>query len=162
SVLLLSGLGAAGLVACAQPVARLLAELTRGVPDVSTLTAAIAGFAPGLLGYGLFALHSRALYARGRNRSVAVATLIGWGGVTLALVRRAVSLPERVRVPAVTVGNSLGMLALGAALVVLVARRAGRPAVSGLARTGVATLAAGGLAAVAGIAIRLPLPPHPG
>ncbi|MEN3304204.1 MAG: putative peptidoglycan lipid flippase [Micromonosporaceae bacterium] len=162
SVLLLSGLGAAGLVALAQPVARLLAQVTRGVPNVPTLAAAIVGFAPGLLGYGLFALHSRALYARGRNRSVALATLIGWGGVTLASVALALALPDRYRVTAVTLGNSLGMLALGATLVVLVARRAGRPAVQGLARTALATLGAGALAALAGLAVRLPLPPHPG
>jgi putative peptidoglycan lipid II flippase len=162
SVLLLSGLGAAGLVAAAQPVARLLAQVTRGVPSVPTLAAAIAGFAPGLLGYGLFALHSRALYARGRNRCVAIATLIGWGGVTLASVVLALALPDRYRVLAVTLGNSLGMLVLGAVLVILVARRAGRPALEGLARTGMATVSAGGLAALAGLAVRLPLPPARG
>jgi putative peptidoglycan lipid II flippase len=162
SVLLLSGLGAAGLVALAQPVARLLVQLTRGAPNVSTLAAAIIGFAPGLLGYGLFALHSRALYARARNRSVALATLVGWGGVTLASVLLALALPGRYRVLAVTVGNSLGMLVLGAVLVILVARGAGRPALDGLARTGLVTVSAGGLAALAGLAVRLPLPPATG
>jgi putative peptidoglycan lipid II flippase len=162
SVLLLSGLGAAGLIALAQPLARLLAEVTRGVPSVATLAAAIAGFGPGLLGYGLFALHSRALYARGRNRSVALATLVGWGGVTLASVALALTLPGRYRVPAVSIGNSVGMLALGAVLLVLVSRWAGRPALSGLTRSGLCTLLAGALAALAGIAVRLPLPPTPG
>jgi putative peptidoglycan lipid II flippase len=162
SVLLLSGLGAAGLVALADPVARLLAQVTRGIPSVPTLAAAIAGFAPGLLGYGLFALHSRALYARGRNRSVALATLIGWGGVTLASVALALVLPDRFRVLAVTLGNSLGMLVLGVVLAVLVARAAGRPALHGLTRTALATLCAGVVAALAGLAVRLPLPPDPG
>lgn len=162
SVLLLSGLGAAGLVALAQPLARLLVEVTRGVPDAGTLAAAIAWFAPGLLGYGLFALHSRALYARGQNRSVAVATLLGWGAVTVASVGLALVLPDRYRVPGVAAGNSLGMLVLGAVLVVLVARRTGRASVAGLPRSGGVAVLAGGLGAVAGVAVRLPLPATPG
>jgi putative peptidoglycan lipid II flippase len=162
SVLLLSGLGTAALLALARPVALLVARITGGGPSVATLAAAIAGFAPGLLGYGLFALHSRALYARGRNSSVALATLVGWGGVTVASVALALALPVRYRVPAVTVGNSIGMLVLGGVLLLLVARRAGRPALRGLTRTGLATLAAGALAALAGIAVRLPMPSTPG
>jgi putative peptidoglycan lipid II flippase len=162
SVLLLSTLGAAGLIALADPVAGLLGEVTRGVPDPDTLAAAIAGFAPGLIGYGLFALHSRALYARGHNRSVALATVIGWGGVTLASVALALGLPRHLRVPAVTIGNSVGMLVLGAVLVVLVARQAGRPAVAGLTRSAVAALLSGAAGALAGMAVRLPLPPARG
>jgi putative peptidoglycan lipid II flippase len=162
SVLLLSALGTAGLVAVAGPVARLLAEVNQGVTSVSTLTEAIIGFAPGLLGYGLFALHSRALYARGRNRSVAVATLIGWGGVTLASVALAAALPDRYRVLAVTCGNSVGMLLLGAVLLRLVSRLAGRPALAGLSRAGLTALLAGVVAALLGLAARLPLPHAPG
>jgi putative peptidoglycan lipid II flippase len=162
SVLLLSGLGAAGLIAVAEPLARLLVEVTRGIPSVDTLSAAIIGFAPGLIGYGLFPLHSRALYARGQNRAVALATLLGWGAVTVASVVIAVTIAGRYRVAAVTVGNSIGMLVLGAVLLVLVVRRAGRPALAGLARTGGCTLLAGVLAALAGVAVRLPLPSRPG
>ena len=67
-VLLLSWLGAAALVAVARPAASLLAVLmpAGGVDSVDRLAAGIAGFAPGLVGYGLFAVLSRALYARGR------------------------------------------------------------------------------------------------
>lgn len=162
SVLLLSALGAAGLVAVAGPVARLLAAVNQGVTSVSTLTGAIIGFAPGLLGYGLFALHSRALYAIGRNRSVAVATLIGWGGVTLASVALAAALPGRYRVLAVTCGNSVGMLVLGVVLLVLVSRLAGRPALAGVSRAGLTALLAGVVAALLGLAVRLPLPHVPG
>lgn len=162
SVLLLAALGAAGLVAVADPVARLLAEVNRSVTSVGTLSAAIIGFAPGLLGYGLFALHSRALYALGRNRSVAVATLVGWGGVTLASVILAAALPERYRVLAVTCGNSVGMLLLGAVLLRMVSRLAGRPALAGLSRAGLTALVAGVVAALFGLAVRLPLPQAPG
>jgi putative peptidoglycan lipid II flippase len=156
-LLLLVGLGAAALVALAGPTARLLAGVTRGVPDTRVLAWSIAGFAPGLFGYALYSLHSRALYAQGNNRDVARATLLGWGGAMLAAALLALLLPARYRVPAVTVGNSLGMLLLGAVLLVLVARRAGRPALAGVAGTGAVAVLAGVVSAGAGIAARLPL-----
>src|SRR5262249_20219673 len=121
-LLLLAGFGAAALVALAGPTAQLLAGVTRGVADTRALAWSSAGFAPGLLGYALSSLHSRALSAQGNNRDVARATLLGWGGAMLAAAVLALLLPARYRVPAVTVGNSVGMLLLGAVLLVLVAR----------------------------------------
>jgi len=64
SLLLLSCLGTAALVALAKPIAILIVQVTSHPDDADRLTAGIAGFAPGLIGYGLFALFSRALYAR--------------------------------------------------------------------------------------------------
>ena len=57
-VLLLCGLGAGALVAVAAPAAHALAAIARQVPaaQVGTLAATIIAFAPGLLGYGAFAL----------------------------------------------------------------------------------------------------------
>jgi putative peptidoglycan lipid II flippase len=149
SVLLLCGLGAAALIALAWPAAWLLAHVTGGGSDVPALSLAIAGFAPGLLGYGLFALHSRALYAQARHRSAAVALT----SVLLALI-----LPARMRVPAISIANSVGMLLLGAVLLVLVARWSGRPALAGVRRAGSTALLAGTLATLAGVAVRWPLP----
>jgi len=65
-VLLLSGLGAAALAALAWPFAWTYARVAHSPGQASGLAAGIAAFAPGLLGYGLFALHSRALYAHRR------------------------------------------------------------------------------------------------
>ena len=58
---------------------------TRRQP-VDPTAAAITAFAPGLLGYGLFALLSRALYARGAVRDAALAITVGWLVVPAAVI----------------------------------------------------------------------------
>jgi len=148
-VLLLSCLGAAVLVAVAGPAAQLLVD-GRGTAAV---TAGIAGFAPGLLGYALFALLSRALYARGDTRAAAAATVAGWTVTALAALGLAAGLTEARRVFALALANSAGMLVLGAVLVVVVARRAGGDALRGLARVGAVGALAGSLAAAAGAGV---------
>ncbi len=163
SVLVLCGLGAGGLIAIARPVAGILASVARLSPArTDTLTATIIAFAPGLFGYGLFALYSRALYARGDNRVAARATLLGWGAVTVLSVVLALVLPVGVRVPAVAAGNSAGMVLLAVVLVVLVRSRAGTGAVAGVRRAVLVSVLAGTVAASAGLLVRLPLPATPG
>jgi putative peptidoglycan lipid II flippase len=141
-VLLLCCAGAATLVAVAGPVARFF--------DVPGAADGIAGFAPGLLGYGLFAVLTRALYARGEPRPAALATVAGWACAALATVALAAGLADDQRVLALTLGNSIGMVLLGTLLVVAVLRRAGRTALAGLDRAAAAGVVAGGLAALAG------------
>lgn len=146
-VLLFSCLGAAALIATAGPVARFF------FGSAGSATAAIAAFGPGLLGYGVFAVLSRALYARGDTRAAAGATAAGWLAVPVAAVALAAVLPVRDRVLAVALANSIGMLVLGALLIVVVARRAGRPMLGGLTRSGLVGLVAGSAAALAGAAV---------
>ncbi|MBO4208313.1 murein biosynthesis integral membrane protein MurJ [Micromonospora echinofusca] len=146
-VLLLSSLGAAALAGTAVPVA---AFFFTGADTVDTAAAAIAGFAPGLLGYGLFAVLSRALYARGDTRPATAAIVTGWLVVPVGAVLLAGMLPAGDRVLAVALANSAGMLVLGTLLVAVVARRAGRPALAGAGRAAAAGLAAGATAALAG------------
>jgi putative peptidoglycan lipid II flippase len=148
-VLLLSALGTAALVATAGPVARFLP----GVTDPGPVTAGITGLAPGLLGYGLFAVLSRALYARADTRIASAATAAGWLVVPLAAVPLAAAFPVQDRVLAVSLANSLGMLVLGALLVAVVARRAGRSALAGLTRSGLVGLLAGAVSALAGVLV---------
>jgi putative peptidoglycan lipid II flippase len=62
--------------------------------------------------------------------------------------------PAGERVPALAAANSAGMLVLGGVLLVLVARRCGAGALSGLARAGGVTLLAGTLATLAGVGVR--------
>ncbi|HWG99661.1 MAG TPA: lipid II flippase MurJ [Pilimelia sp.] len=149
AVILLGCLGAAALVAVADPAARLLLD---DAADRSALAAGIVGFAPGLLGYGLSALLSRALYARGALAAASVATAAGWALVAVAAAGLAAALAPAHRVVALTLGNSAGMLLLGAALVVAVLRRCGPAALSGLGRAAAAGVPAGALAALAGLA----------
>lgn len=148
SVLLLTCLGAAGLVAVAGPVARFFTDGSR----VDALAWAIVGFAPGLLGYGLFALLSRALYARGDTSAAAGATVIGWAVVVASAIGSAVVLPNDRRALALTAANSTGMLVLGVVLLAVVAARVGSDALRGTPRAAVNGVGAGLLAAGSGLA----------
>ncbi|MGC5019414.1 murein biosynthesis integral membrane protein MurJ [Micromonospora sp. DT47] len=145
-VLLFSFLGAAALVGTAESVGRFF---PLGVTATAT---AIAGFAPGLVGYGLFAVLSRALYARGATRAATAAITTGWLVVPLAALPLAALLPRDDRVLAVTLANSIGMLVLAVLLVAAVLRAAGRPALAGGGRAAAAGLLAAVLAAPAGVA----------
>ncbi|MET7672008.1 murein biosynthesis integral membrane protein MurJ [Micromonospora luteifusca] len=147
-VLLFSCLGVAALIGTAQPIAALFYP---GNP--ASTAAAITGFAPGLLGYGLFAVLSRALYARGDTRPATVAITLGWLVVPAVAVPLTVLLPTSDRVLAVTSANSVGMLVLGALLLLAVLRSAGRRALAGAARAGAAGGLAGVLAALAGLGL---------
>ncbi|MFF5218346.1 murein biosynthesis integral membrane protein MurJ [Micromonospora sp. NPDC000442] len=146
-VLLCSFLGAAVLVGAAGPIGRFF-------PLDSDATAdAIAGYAPGLIGYGLFAVLSRALYARGATRAATATITAGWLAVPLVLLPLSALLPVADRVLAVALANSAGMLLLGVLLLVAVARSAGREALAGAGRAGGAGLLAGGTAAVVAVAM---------
>lgn len=142
-VVLLCLAAAAAMVAAARPLARVMFQDVPGVDSVDTLTAAIIGFSFGLVGYGLFALLSRALYAAAVTRLTAVACVAGWATVMVADVALAAAMPESERVLALSVGNSVGMTVLGVALVAAVVVTAGRSALAGLAHvTGVGLLGA--------------------
>lgn len=147
-VLIFSCLGAAALIGTAGPVAQVFFEAA----TASVATAAIAGFAPGLLGYGLFAVLTRALYARGETRAATLATAAGWLTVPALAVLLGALLPLRDRVLAVTLANSAGMVLLGVLLLIAVRRSAGRDALNGVGRAGAAGLFAGLFAALAGVA----------
>ncbi|MGB2569884.1 murein biosynthesis integral membrane protein MurJ [Micromonospora citrea] len=147
-VLVFSSLGAAALVGVAAPIGWFFFP-----PDAApAAAAAIAGFAPGLLGYGLFAVLTRALYARGETRTATWATAVGWLAVPVAVLLLGALLPLPDRVLAVALANSAGMLLLGGLLLLAVARSAGRPALAGVGRAAAAGLAAATLAAPAGAA----------
>lgn len=175
AVLLLSLLGAAVLAGLAVPIATLIgllmpasggAGVASGADSVDRLAAGIAGFAPGLAGYGLFAVLSRALYARGDTGPAAAAAATGWAVVAGAAVVLAAALPAGQRVLALTAANAIGMTVLGAGLLLAVARRVpgrrgaasgpGRPpagqesALAGLPRAALAAVLAAGSATVAG------------
>ncbi|GAA4252659.1 lipid II flippase MurJ [Dactylosporangium darangshiense] len=154
AVVLLSCLGAAGLIVLARPIAVLLAAAASEPPDVGTLAAGMAWFAPGLLGYGLFALLSRALYAGGNAYPAALATAIGWGAGAVAAVTLSLALPLADRVAAVAAANSVGMLVLGAALLVAVRRRAGGEALGGTWRTASVSLLSAAAAVGVGLLVR--------
>lgn len=108
---------AAVLVAAADPVARLVAQGAPGRADVPVLAGAIALLAPGLLGYGLIAHLGRALTARGDARGAARGAVLGWAAVAVVDVGCVLVAPSRWVVVALALGNSVGLLLGGAALV---------------------------------------------
>ncbi|MFI5955895.1 murein biosynthesis integral membrane protein MurJ [Cryptosporangium sp. NPDC051539] len=157
-VLVLCALAVAAMIAGAEPVAVLVTTAGDGDASRPAVAAGIAFFAPGLIGFGLFAVLSRALYAAGKAGTAAFAVLGGWAVAAVADVVLVALLPAHDRVAALAAGNTIGMSALGVALLVLVAREAGLGALSGLGRLAVALVPATVLAAAGGAVAHALLP----
>jgi putative peptidoglycan lipid II flippase len=145
-----SALAAAGLVAVSGPMARVFLASAADADAAAALAPTIAVFAPGLLGYGLVALLSRALYARGLWRAPTACIAGGWLVAAVADVLLAGLLPDDDRALALGLGHTLGVTVAGVALLAVVAREAGAAALTGVARTGLPAVAAGVLAGGAG------------
>jgi putative peptidoglycan lipid II flippase len=142
---------AAGLVAVSGPLARVFLASAADAGSAAALQPTIAAFAPGLLGYGLVALLSRALYARGLWRAPTVCVAGGWLVAVVADLVLAAVLPAGDRALALAAGHSIGVTVAGAALLAVVGRQSGAEALAGVARTGLAALLAGVLAGTAGL-----------
>lgn len=152
-VLVVTGAGVAMLVAAAPAVEQFF--WLYGTGDFSGMAAGLAWTAPGLLGFALVLHASRALYSLDHGRRAMVATASGWLTVVVVAV---------VVVPLLTRGgpdqqgtlvglglaNSVGMTVAGAALLVALARAAGRSAVGGVPRTLAVVLGGGAAGALAG------------
>jgi len=141
SVMLLAGLGAAALIALAGPVAYLI--------DAAPASSGIVGFAPGLFGYALFALLSRALYARGATRAAAFSTATGWLVAAVAALALA-GIGDDRQVLGLGLANTAGMSVIGLLLIVAVRRHAGPAALAGLGRASAVGIVAAGVAGLAG------------
>jgi putative peptidoglycan lipid II flippase len=147
-----AALAAAVLVATAGPMARIF--LSNDTSDtVTALRDTIAAFAPGLLGYGLVAVLTRALYARGLWKAPTVCVVAGWLLAVAADVALAGWFPAEDRGLALGLGHTLGVTVAGIGLLVVVTRVAGPDALRGLPAAGGAALLAGALAGAAGLAV---------
>jgi putative peptidoglycan lipid II flippase len=147
-----TAVAAALLVAVSGPMARVF--LARGSDDVvAALRDTIIAFAPGLLGYGLVALLTRALYARGLWKAPTVCVVGGWLVAVVADVVLSAALPPEDRGLALGAGHSLGVTVAGLGLLVVVARVTGPAGLAGLPRSGAAALLAAGLGGAAGLAV---------
>jgi putative peptidoglycan lipid II flippase len=160
ATLLLGALGAAGLIAIAPDAATVLAATAAGSPDPRLIAAGIVGFGPGLIGYGLFALLSRTLYARGAAGAATVATVVGWASVAVAALVLASGWQSDDRVAALAWANTAGMAVLGGTLLVMVGRLAGRAALSGAVRAGATGVLAGVVASAGAHGVRWITLPH--
>ncbi|MFC3994517.1 murein biosynthesis integral membrane protein MurJ [Nocardiopsis sediminis] len=134
-VVITAGLATA-LAAAARPVAEVFAA-----DDPVPLARALLAYAPGIVGFGLVALLSRALYASHRGRGAALAQVVGWAAVMAGSVALVRALPEDWAVAALGGAASIG-LSLGAALLAAtVVAVHGRGAFAGVGRAVLATLA---------------------
>ena len=157
AVLLAMAGAAAVLVVVAVPVARLLVQGVPGTDRTGSLGLAVVAFAPGLVGYGLVALLSRALYARNQARTAAVAVAAGWLTVAAADLLLVAALPSADRVLLLGLGNSVGVTLSGALLL-----RGLRGSLRG-SGAGRSALVGGLGAGLAGLVVLVPLPaPSPG
>src|SRR5262245_38818737 len=150
AVVICAGLGTAALVGLAVPIGHLLSAVTATRPSPVTIATAVLAFAPGLLGYSLLALLSRALYAAGEARRAAVTVAAGWAVTALAALVLAAVVPTTHRVSALAAAISIGMSVLGGALLVVMWRRRGPAALAGVVRTLLVTGLAAALAGGAG------------
>jgi putative peptidoglycan lipid II flippase len=120
---------------------------------VGALRDTVVAFAPGLPGYGLVAVLSRALYARGMWKAPTACVLGGWLVAVAADVVLAALLPAADRGAALAAGHSTGVTVAGLALLAVVARVVGPAGLAGVARTGLPALLAAALAGAAGLAV---------
>ncbi|HTW18958.1 MAG TPA: lipid II flippase MurJ [Mycobacteriales bacterium] len=140
---------AAVMGAAAGPVARVVVLDAPGHVAPTILARGLATFAPGLLGYALVALMSRALYAQGNARTPATAVLGGWLVAVVVDIALAEAMPPGWTVAAVGIGTTVGVTVSGLWLLLALRRSAGSAALSGLAKAATAAVA-GGLAGAGG------------
>jgi putative peptidoglycan lipid II flippase len=142
---------AAGLLAAVSgPMARIF--LASGSDAaVSALRDTTIAFAPGLVGYGLVALLTRALYAQGLWKAPTVCVVGGWLVAVAADLVLAQVLAPADRALALGLGHTLGVTVAGAGLLVVIARTSGGAALHGVPRAGGAAVAGALAGALAGL-----------
>jgi putative peptidoglycan lipid II flippase len=160
AVLVASWLGAAGMAGVCVPLARIFGSHLGQSADTGELAVAFALFAPGLVGYGLIAHLSRVLYATGRNRAASIAVSGGWVLVIVADLLIVPFVRPSWVVPALGAGTSIGLTGGGVALLVLIWRARGAPALRGCPRACLAGLAGAVTAACAGWAVSWAIHAH--
>ncbi len=143
---------AAVLVGAAGPIARVFL-LQEPPATVAALRDTIIAFAPGLVGYGLVAFLTRALYAQGLWKAPTVCVVGGWTLAVVADVVLAAALDPADRGLALAAGHTIGVTVAGVALLVVVARVAGSASLAGVLRTGGPALVAAALGAAGGLAV---------
>lgn len=135
---------ATALAAAAAPIAAVFAG-----QDPLPLERALLAYAPGIVGFGLLALLSRALYASHQGRRAAAAQLAGWAAVMGTSAALVWALPAEWAIAALGAGTSAGMALAALLLAAGVVRVHGRGALAGMRRSLLATAvgAAAGFAA---------------
>ena len=143
---------AAGILALAGPGSRLLLDAGIGGRSARLLIPTVAAFAPGLVGYGAYALLTRVAYALGDGRSPAVGAIAGFGAAALLSVGAAPFVSGPALIASLAGAFSAGMTLAAVLMIRRLAAAAGRDAFRGVRATGGRALAAAVAAAAAGLA----------
>jgi putative peptidoglycan lipid II flippase len=114
------------------------------------LARSLVAFAPGLVGYALMALLSRALYAQGNARTPAIATASGWAIAIVVDIALVAAVSPAWTVAAVGIGSSVGLTISAGWMLLALARSAGRETLAGLQRAAAAAVAGVACAVTAG------------
>ncbi len=149
AVLIASCGGVGLLVATAWPIAYLFISSAHG-PSPSMMAYGLLAFSLGLPGYAAIAHLSRVLYAGGRGRDAAVATVVGWLSVLGADCGLIWLFPPQQAVAALGLGNACGMTIAAVLLVAAARRRIGPGTFAGLPRAGAVGVLGAAAAGAAG------------
>jgi putative peptidoglycan lipid II flippase len=154
-ILLLAAGAVTVLMAVARPVGVFFASFDRGAhaggaAALAALPGALSAYAPGLVGFSVTALLTRALYVRGRPIHAALAVAAGWA---LAALIPVALIPEGsdagTTLGVLGIGSTLGMTVSAAVLALLVRSAWGVEATQGAGRT----LGAAVVAVAVGLAV---------
>ncbi len=154
-ILLLTAGAVSVLMAVSRPVGVFFASFDRGADAggaaaLAALPGALSAYAPGLVGFSVTALLTRALYVRGRPIHAALAVAAGWA---LAALIPIALIPEGsgagITLGVLGIGSTLGMTVSAAVLALLVRSAWGAEAVHGAGRT----LGAAVVAVAVGLAV---------
>jgi putative peptidoglycan lipid II flippase len=154
-ILLLTAGAATVLMSVSRPVGVFFESFDRGASAggaaaLAALPGALSAYAPGLVGFSVAALLTRALYVRGRPLHAALAVAAGWALaalVPIALVPEGSGAGTTLGV--LGVASTLGMTVSAAVLALLVRKAWGGEAVRGAGRT----LGAAVVAVAVGLAV---------
>jgi len=159
--------GAAVLLAVAGPIGTFFSALDAGRGSragqeaLAALPDAVSAFAPGLVGFGLAALLTRALYAGGRPALAGGLAALGWViAAALPLVVLHGHSGPREALQSLGTASSLGMTAAAIGLTFAVRKVWGLKAFRGFGRSTMVALGSGLLAAGGGRAVAQWLDPH--
>ncbi|HEX7460737.1 MAG TPA: lipid II flippase MurJ [Dermatophilaceae bacterium] len=159
--------GAAVLISIAEPTGAFFSALDAGRHSpagheaLAALPGALGAFAPGLVGFGLAALLTRALYVQGRPAVAGALVALGWliaAIVPLALLHGDAGPRDTLQL--LGLSSSLGMTVAAIGLVVAVHRAWGPQAFRGLGRTAAVALGSSVLAAAVGHGLAASLSPR--
>lgn len=166
AIIVATSAGAAVLFAIAVPTGAFFSALDAGRHSpagqeaLAALPGALSAFAPGLVGFGMAALLTRALYVQGRP---AVAGALVAGGWFIAAIAPLLTLRDdagpRNTLIALGLASSVGMTLAAVGLFVAVRGAWGASAFRGFGRSAAVALAAGVLSAILGRALAAALDP---